>query len=207
MTGLLMKPISLSPSTIGNSKIISSDDSKIEVRCQMPDTFVLIDKEMHRAIHCFESVNMSRLVSEQKCLILNATLRRIMTGDDADHELLIEFISGKRFVLSTSGRIHEITAYRSGFPGAALAYAPQSIWQIPDYRIPLKMILTGRLIDRINELSAEGTQIELINLLNDKYSKMHSGANSTEIQVEIDNHHLKCLIIDFERVSLFDLNV
>ena len=203
-----MKKTSLTSSAIRNATVISDGNSPLEIRHQLPDVFVFIDKEMNRPIHCFQSVNMSRLLSDQKCSISNATFseRTVSMGEPVEpfHELFIELVNGKRFTLSSSGRIHEMTAFRSSFPAAALAYAPQSIWQIPNWEIPQRMLLTGRLIDEINILSQEGAQIEIINLLYAEYSKMYRGSNSTEIQVEIDRHQLNCLVLDFERIRLFD---
>lgn len=162
-------------------------------------------------MHCFESLNLSRLIAEQQCSISSAKFseRNIIMGNDAEpfHELDIEFANGKKFALSTSGRLHEVTAYRSNFSGAALAYAPQSIWSIPQNLIPLKMILTGRLIDMINELSCEGGQLAIINRLDLEYSKKSTGASSTSLQIQIERHNLNCLVINFKPLRLFDLEV
>ena len=121
------------------------------------------------------------------------------------NELSVQFANRSEYVLSESGRIHAVTAFQAQFPEKAQVYAPQSMWNIPNNLIPDKMLLTGRLIDMINAVSAENDQLNLLQWLQLKYFKHSNGTAHAEISIECHQLTLHYQVTPIQNLNLFDL--
>lgn len=119
-------------------------------------------------------------------------------------ELHIILEGGQSVTASESGKINTLLPFRAKFPQSASIYAPNSIWEIASNLEFGRILLTGRLVDAINEVSAEGQQTDTLNTLWHEYIavSVKSATNPPPIQGEF----FAFIVTDINDIKLFDLS-
>lgn len=206
-----MKPISLDNLTTAHAERISHPGSKLALRKLDPTTYVLCDPISEAPLYGFTTIALSPFLNSNEREILDVQLIELRTKYGApaikSMELRLKLTDGWTATLTAMDNVFIALKSRQTAPDLSYFDTPKDAFGIPAAPPFTSMLLTGRLVDRI-DLISDGINPEyLVRNLWCEYQLVLEASFETAAQMEIDGEHMKFAIKEYSNgLVLFDIS-
>lgn len=205
-----MKPISLDNLTTAHAERISPPGSKLALRKLDPTTYVLCDPISEAPLYGFTTIALTPFLNSNEREILDVQVVEVVTKYGAPSpkgmELRLKLTEGWTATLTALDNIFIALKSRQTAPDPSYFNTPSDAFKTPQIPPFTSMLLTGRLVDRIDLVAGDSSPEYLVRNLWREYQLVLEATFETATQMEIDGEHMKFAIKEYSNgLVLFDI--
>lgn len=194
---------------MAKAKTLTSPNSSLSLKQLDPLTYFISDPISGTPLYAFKSVSLSPFLCGNQREILDAQVVVIRTkyGQPLPQnvELRLKLTDGWTATLTELGNIFIAHKSRQSSPDPSYFHTPVDAFRTPSTPPFTSMLLSGRLVDRIEFIAGDSSPEYFIRNLWCEYQLILEAKFETAVQMEIDGEHMRFAIKEFSNgFVLFD---
>jgi hypothetical protein len=189
-----MREIKLSPLPQSELRRLTIDGAIIHLYACAKDEFALTERGSWKSLYAFESKALTKYlekkigkihgVSLHECYCKIGNLKRMVL------ELRLKLSNGSIVTINDWEKVYKTYELRESSRHAETLYSPYSAWELVPEEPYVFMFLTGRLVDFIDLISAEGQQKHLLTILWKEFEMARSTRKPSE-QITVQSEFME----------------